>query len=235
MALEFPAGWLGDTAALYGRVFRRGAVLALTNWPVGLVVLFYGALVGVVWTLVAPLGIVGGFILYLVSVACMSSWLSLVAAVLRAGRVRWQDVLSGFATYLSDLLTVGFILWGLVFIANLVLAPFPFLHIVFRLAMIAFLNVLPELIYLGRHAPAELLVESYRFMGENWIEWFPANFVLAGCLVAARQLPDGPSGLVVESVTGLVLYFAMIVRGLLFQELSSSTRRGREFRRRVAG
>jgi hypothetical protein len=32
-----------------------------------------------------------------------------------------------------------------------------------------------------------------------------------------------------------VLYFAMIVRGLLFQELSSSTRRGREFRRRVAG
>src|SRR5262245_39159307 len=226
-------GWLGDTAVLYARAFRRGAVLALANWPVGLVVLLYGALLGLVWMLVAPLGIVGGLILYLASIACISSWLSLVAEVLRSGRVRWSDLLPGFGTYLNDLLTVGFILWGFVFIANIVLAPFPLLLIIFRLAVVVFLNVLPELIYLGRHAPAELLVESYRFMGENWIEWFPANILLALCLVAARQLPAGPSGLVIESVTGLVLYFAMIVRGILFQELASSTRRGREFRRRA--
>jgi len=230
-----PGGWLGDTAALYARVFRRGARLALANWPVGLVVLLYGALLGVVWMLVAPLGIVGGLLVYVASVACISSWLSLVAQVLRVGRVRWSDVLPGFATYLNDLLTVGFIVWILVTVANLVLAPLPLLHIIFGLAMLVFLNVLPELIYLGRHAPAALLVESYRFMGENWIEWFPANLLLAACLVAARELPAGPSGLVVESVTGLVLYFAMIVRGLLFQELASSTRQGREFRRRVAG
>ena len=31
------------------------------------------------------------------------------------------------------------------------------------------------------------------------------------------------------------LYFVMIVRGLLFRELASSSRRGREFRRRAAG
>ena len=230
---ELPRGWLGDTAALYTRVFRRGAGLALANWPVGLVVLLYGALLGVVWMLVGPLGIVGGLIVYLASVACISSWLSLVAEVLRSGRVRWADLLPGFGTYLNDLLTVGFILWGLVTIANLVLGSFPLLHIIFGLALIVFLNVLPELIYLGRHAPAELLVESYRFMGENWIEWFPANVLLVLCLAAARALPAGPSGVVVESVTGLVLYFAMIVRGLLFQELASSTRRGREFRRRA--
>ena len=227
--------WLGDTLSLYVRVFRRGAVLALRNWPVGLVVLFYGALIGVVWMLVAPLGIVGGVILYLTSVACISSWLSLVAEVLRVGRVRWADVVRGFGTYMNDLLTVGFMLWGIFFIANLVLAQLPLFDIIFRLAAIVFLNVLPELIYLGRRAPAELLVESYRFMGENWIEWFPANMLLAACLIAARQLPPGPSGIVVEAVTGLVLYFAMIVRGLLFQELASSTRRGREFQRRAAG
>ncbi len=230
-----PRSWLGDTVALYGRVFLRSARLAVTNWPVGLVVLLYGALLGVAWMLVAPLGVVGGLIIYLVMVACASSWLSLVGQVLQAGRVRWADVLPGFVAYLNDLLTVGFLLWGLSFIANLVLGPLPLLHIVFGLAMIAFLNVLPELIYLGRHAPAELLVESYRFMGQNWIEWFPANVALAGLLVAARELPPGPSGVVVEAVTGLVLYFAMIVRGLLFQELSSSSRRGREFQRRAAG
>jgi hypothetical protein len=72
-------------------------------------------------------------------------------------------------------------------------------------------------------------------MSENWIEWFPANIALLVCLVAVRGLPAGPYGLVAEVATGLVLYFAMIVRGLLFQELAGSTRRGREFRRRVTG
>jgi hypothetical protein len=55
------------------------------------------------------------------------------------------------------------------------------------------------------------------------------------CVVAARQLPDGPYDVIVESATGLVLYFAMIVRGLLFLDLASSSRRAREFRRRAAG
>ena len=236
MASPLPRGWLGDTFALYGRAFRRGTTLAVRNWPVGLVVVLYGTLLGVIRFLVAPLGLVGGFLLYLATVACLSSWLSLVAEVIRVGRVRFQDVPTGFATYLNDLLTAGFLVWGLVFIASLVLAPFVFLQIVFWLALLVFFNALPELIYLGRHSAAELLAESYRFIGENWIEWFPANLLLGACVAVARAyVPAGPYGLVVEGVSGIVLYFAMIVRGLLFLELASSSRRGREFRRRAAG
>jgi hypothetical protein len=231
----FPRGWLRDTLALYARVFSRGAALALRNWPVALVVVAYGVLLGVVRALTAPLGIVGGLLLYLVTVACASSWLSLVAEVLRVGRVRLQDVPAGFTAYLGDLLTVFFLFWGLSLIASLVLAPFPYLQIVFGLATLVFFNAVPELVYLGRHAPTALLVESYRFIGENWIEWFPANLALAACVLGARTLPDGPYGLVVEAATGLAFYFAMIVRGLLFQELAGSTRRAREFRRRAAG
>src|SRR5205814_9446240 len=107
-------------------------------------------------------------------------------------------------------------LWGLFFVASIVLAPFSFLYVVFLLATLVFFNALPELIYLGRHTGTELLVESYRFIGENWIEWFPANMLLGLCVLAARQLPDGPYDVVVEGATGIVLYFAMIVRGLLF-------------------
>jgi hypothetical protein len=235
VAAALPPGWLGDTVRMYGRAFRRGAVLAVRNWPVGLVVVLYGALLGVVRAIAAPLGIAGGFLLYLATVACISSWLSLVAEVIRSGRVRFRDLPSGFAAYLNDLLTAGFILWGLFFIAQLVLAPFTFLYIVFLLATVVFLNALPELIYLGRHAPGQILVESYRFIGENWIEWFPANFLLGVCIAAARLLPDGPYDMIVEPATGIVLYFAMIVRGLLFLELASSSRRAREFRRRAAG
>jgi hypothetical protein len=235
MAAGLPRGWLGDTAALYRRAFQRGAVLAVRNWPVGLVVVLYGALLGVVRLVAIPLGLAGGFLVYLATVACASSWLSLVAEVIRSGRIRLQDVPAGFAAYLGDLLTAGFLIWGLFFIGSLLLAGSLFLQIVLGLAVLVFLNALPELIYLGRYAGAELLVESYRFIGENWIEWFPANVVLIACVTLARNyLPTGPYGLVVEGATGIALYFAMIVRGLLFLELASSSRRGREFRRRAA-
>ena len=235
MVPRLPRGWLVDTGALYARVFRRGAELALRNWPVGLVVILYAALLNVVTMIATPLGIVGGLLVYLATVACGSSWLSLVERVIRVGRVRASDVPAGFTAYLGDLLTVGFIFWGLQLIAGVVLAPLPFVQIVFILAVFVFLNAVPELVYLGRHPPAELLVESYRFIGENWIEWFPANLVLVGVVVAVLALPAGPFGLLLDGALGIVLYFGTIVRGLLFLELASSGRRAREFRRRAAG
>jgi hypothetical protein len=216
-------------------VFRQGAVLALRNWHVGLVFVVYVAVLEVAMMLTRPLGIVGGLVVYLAWMACLSSWLSLVAQVLNGGRVRLEDIPAGFGTYLSELLTIGFIFWGLSLIASLVLQPFPLLYIVFQLAVLVFLNAVPELVYLGRHAPAELLVESYRFIGENWIEWFPANLVLGVLVLGASTVPPGPFGVFAAASIGLVLYFAMIVRGLLFQELSSSGRRAREFRRRATG
>ena len=227
-------GWVLDTAALYARVFRGGARLALRNWQVPLAVLVYGPLLRLVAGAAAPLGVAGGLLLYLAMIACMSSWLSLVAQVIQAGRVRLEDLPAGFVAYLGDLLTVAFLLWGLRLIASLVLAPFPFLAIVFGLAVLVFFNAVPELLYLGHHTATELLVESYRFIGENWIEWFPANLVLGGCVLAAFATPPGPYGIVTVAATGLALSFAMIVRGLLFRELASSSHRGREFRRRAA-
>ena len=225
--------WFGDTALLYARVFRRAGALALRNWPVGLVVLLYATLLSVVRMIAAQLGILGGLLLYLAAVACFSSWLSLAEQVIRVGRVRPRDVPAGFAAYFGDLLTVGFLFWGLQLIATFVLAPFPFLQIVFGLAVFVFLNAVPELVYLGRHAAAELLIESYRFIGENWIEWFPANVVLLATLVGVRLVV--PSGPLAEALVGILLYFGTIARGLLFLELATSGRRAREFRRRAAG
>lgn len=228
-----PAGWLTDTTALYARVFRRGATLALRNWPVGLVVLLYGAILTVVALVAGRFGLLGAFVLYLVAVACFSSWLALVEQVIRVGRVRLADLPASFGAYFADLLSVGFVFCLLSFVATLVLRPFPLLYIVFWLAVFVFLNAVPELIYLGRHGAAELLVASYRFIGENWIEWFPPNVLLAVGVVSLTRLPVGRWAPVFEAVVGVALYFFMIVRGLLFLELSTSTRRAREFQRRA--
>ena len=86
------------------------------------------ALLGVAVLLAAPLGIVGGLLLYLgdgrVLRARGSTWWRRCC---RTGRVRFADVPAGFTAYLGDLLTVGFLVWGLQLVASLVLAPFPFL------------------------------------------------------------------------------------------------------------
>jgi len=227
--------WAGDTGALYLRVFGRGLRLALRNWPLCLVVILYGALLRVVGLVALPLGMAGGFLLYLASVACVSSWLALVAQIIRVGRVRLSDLPGSFLVYFADLLTVAFLFWGLRVIGTLVLAPFPFLAIVFGLAVIVFFNAVPELLYLGQHSAAELLVESYRFIGANWIEWFPANLLLTAAVFATLLLPPGPFGIIVVIAAGLALAFATIVRGLLFLELASSSRRSRDFWRRAAG
>ncbi len=115
------------------------------------------------------------------------------------------------------------------------LAPFPYLGIVFLLATLVFFNAVPELIYLGRASAAELLVASYRFIGENWIEWFPATVVLAVLYAVTGFVPPGPYGVITALVSGVLLTFALLVRGLLFRELTTSGRRARAFKRMAEG
>ncbi len=231
MTAPLPRGWLVDTALLYARVFRRAAEIAARSWPLVAAVVVYAVVVTVVSRLVAPLGLVGGVLLWLLTVACMSSWLSLTAHAVRFGRVPPRELLGGFGAYLGDLLAVFFLVWILRLVAGVVLTPFPMLQIVFGLATMAFFNAVPELIYLGRHSPMELLVGSYRFIGENWIEWFPANLALGALLLGVALSPAGELWLVQLIAVAIVVAYAMIVRGLLFQELVSSGRRARAFKR----
>jgi len=233
-----PSGWLRDTAGLYARAFRRAAALALRNWPVALVLFGFDMLRDVLDGLLArlgagTLGLVGSFLSYLVLVAFMSLWLFLVAEVIRTGRIQPRDWVAGLSAYFGDLLTVLFLFWIIVFVAQLLLLTTPLLGIVLGLALLTFGNAVPELVYLGRHPPASILVESYRFIGENWVEWFPANILLACCVYGLGRLASElfPALLVPDLVTSLALYFAMIARGLLFQELATSSRRARAFRR----
>lgn len=233
--------WITDTGSLYGRVFGRGAELTLAGWPIAVTILLYTVLLQVVIGLAMQLGfagpiggIVGGILMTIAMVACLGSWLALVEHVLRSGRVTFAEVPASFGTYLGDLLAVGFLLFVLRMLASLVLAPFPFLQIVFGLATFVFFNAVPELIYLARHGAADLLVASYRFIGESWVEWIPANLALVAVVVAtAWVVPDGPYGVVSGFAAGLAMTYAWIVRGLLFLELTTSGRRAREFKRRA--
>ena len=223
--------WLRDLLGVYRRVLQRSVELTVRHWWLALVAFAYTAALLGVLMLVAPLGLVGGFIGTLVMAALMSSWLVLLGHVVRSGRAVFSDIRDSFFVYLGDVVTFGFLLWALQFIGSVAFAHLGYAAIVFDLAVLVFLSAFLEEIYLGGHSGVTVFVESYRFVSANWIEWLPATGILLLLVFAAGAFPFGP---VAFLLSGLALTFMFIGRGLLFLELSTSSRRAREFQRRAA-
>ncbi len=224
--------WLVDLAGVYARVARRGVLLFGRHWWLGLVFAAYQLALFTVAILAAPLGLVGGFLVAIAFAALASSGLVLLGYVVRQGRVTLADVPGSFGVYLGDVLTFGFLLWALEYVAGVVFADATYLAIVFELAVFVFLNAVPEQIYLAGEGGAAIFVGSYQFVGRYWIEWLPATAVLYLLWRAASDAPVGPLAPVLG---GVALAFMLVCRGLLFLELTTSSRRAREFQRRAAG
>ncbi|MEO8602032.1 MAG: hypothetical protein ABI629_05595 [bacterium] len=224
------------TLAIYRRAFARGAVLAVKNWPVLLSIFAYAALLSVGVYTAMFLRLAGGLVLSLIVSACCGSFLYLVEMIVRTNKVSWEDFTRSFGVYLWDVVGVNFALWLLSLATGALIAQLPqglFVVAAIRLVLFVFFNAVPELIYLGHYSLMGLLSSSYEFIANNWIEWFPPNLLLLGGLFLIWQAPIGDGFLPMlarSALLALFLYFAMVVRGLLFIELDGSTRRARIFR-----
>jgi hypothetical protein len=231
--------WLATILAIYGRTFRRAGVLTLRNWPVAGTAFAYSFALAAGAVLASGLGIAGGFLMSFVWAACVSSFLSLVEMILRTGSVSWDDFRRSFGVYLWDVVGVTFIVWVVFAVATPALRTLPQgpgLILGMNLVIAVLFNAVPELIYLGHHSSLELLTESYRFIADNWIEWFPATIGMAVPLVLLNELQlPGAFALARPALLALWVYFMMVARGLLFLELHGSTRRARAFRHRAGG
>ncbi|GBD27146.1 hypothetical protein HRbin30_02490 [bacterium HR30] len=229
--------WLFATWAMYRRVFSRAAVLAVKNWPVLLTAFVYSALSTLAAWIAMWLGIFGGFLISLVSAACVSSFLHLVEVIIHSGKVNLDDFRRSFGMYLWDVVGLSFLAWLFFAFATpalLALPQGPALLLCVQIAIFVFFNAVPELIYLGRTHLFDLLAQSYRFIGTNWIEWLPANIAGAALFVVLWKLPlPEVLGWVPHVLTPFLAYFFMVMRGLLFLELQSSSQRGRIFRYRA--
>jgi hypothetical protein len=228
--------WLTATISIYASVTRRAAQTAIVNWPVLLSVFAYVLLMKVALPVALALGVLGGFLLGLVWAACIASFLYLVERLVRHGRVSFEEFPASFAPYFWDVIGVMFVLWMLRTILSLAVMTNPqgaLIVAVVQLFLFVFLNAVPELIYLGHHSSMDLLTESYRFISDNWIEWFPPTLLAGTLLLFLMQVPlGGWADLMRWAVIALFVYFTMVLRGLLFTELSGSTRRSRAFRQR---
>jgi hypothetical protein len=231
--------WLTVTLALYRRTLARAAALTVRNWPVLGSLFVYAGIMSAALALAPLLGIVGGFLVSLVWAGCVGSFLYLVEMMVRTSRVTLDDFRRSAGAYLWDVVGVTFVLWIALRLLTPMLATIPqgpVLLFALNLVILVFFNAVPELIYLGRCSSLELLGQSYVFIGDNWIEWFPVTMALGGVvlLVAALPMPPALEWLKLAVVALLVAY-TMVVRGLLFLELQGSSRRARAFRHRMGG
>jgi hypothetical protein len=233
-----PVEWFLVTLKIYRKVFARAGALAVRNWPVLGSVFAYAAIMSFALAVALPLGFAGGFLIALVRAACLGSFLYLVEMMVRTSKVTLDDFRRSFTAYVWDVVGISFLFW-IFSMATPAILDLPQGEVILMFAYVlifVLFNAVPELIYLGHYTAVALLSESYAFITENWIEWFPANVLAAAIVYGIWSLPiDGPGVYLQNAIAALLVYFAMVMRGLLFIELHDSTHRGRAFKYRMGG
>lgn len=229
------------TLWIYRLALLRSAQLVAKNWVVSFAPLAYSIILSVAAFFLAPLWLIGGLLIALTGDACISSALHLIENILKTGKADFNDFIKGFTVYLWEIVRIFFILWIPLMVASAALLSVPngwlFLSFI-QITLYIILNAVPELIYQSRSSGVELFGASYRFITENWIEWFipnlaitAAGYVLLHILdLVASGLPLFLQFFAMAFGLGLFLTYIMIFRGILFAELNGSTPRNRVYR-----
>ncbi len=127
--------------------------------------------------IVAPLGMLGGFLLGALNALIIGATLSLTEqAVLGARRLQWKDIPASFGQYFWDVISVGFMVWFPLMFLEMGLQMNPYQPLIITAVfflIFVLLNPVPEVIYQSRSGSAfDVVRESYDFVLENWVEWF---------------------------------------------------------------
>jgi hypothetical protein len=178
-------GVVRATVRLYQDALRATGRSLARSWVVAVAVVVFAGLMILATALVAPLGLLGGFVIGAVNALLIGATLHLIEqAVLGSRLITFRDVPPSFGQYFWDVIGVGFILWVPVLVLEKAMETNPqgaFITAAVFLLLFILLNPAPEVIYQIRHdSPLDVLRESYQFVLENWIEWFlPLAVVIA--------------------------------------------------------
>lgn len=235
--------------------FKTTLSLFIKNWTIILVGLLYmiiSMLLGIILlTLVfGSLSILTGIIFGLVLAAMISNYLYLLQNIIRSEKFTFNDVKYGFTALLRKVYGVLLIGFLARLLYSMVLGPIlgnvgTIIMMIVPIALFILINPLPESIYLRYYDPWGTIVYSFDFIKENWLEWFVPNLFFIGILYfmfdgsfipifsIALTFDFGAmlGGIVGYIISQVVFSFIMIYRGVLFEKLSTSTRRKRIYMR----
>lgn len=227
-------------ARLYATCFTEAVAVIFKNaWtvllPMGLGAAWFavGALVGG--------NLAGGLLLSLLRAAAASAYWYFVAQLVAKQRVGLSELKRSAGAYFWSWINLFFALWVVDFLLGRALAQNPKQAQIFTallLVKLVALNTVPETIALrGTYGGIETIVRAFKFLEENWIEWFIPNLLLLGAvwlLLTQATLPL--TGLTVLGlVSGVLAHFFFVFRGFLYEALDGSTHRQRMFRFKNGG
>lgn len=232
-----------NVLTVYARIYAESlskalSVIGKNLWtlllPVGVFIasLFAG-------TLLAPLGLVGGFILGFLISALYGSYLYFVSGLVTSGRVLLSEIKGSFGGLLWPVIGVGFVVWIAEWVVGALVSGMPnggTLMLLFNLlvALLVLVNPTPEVIYdRGSSSGMATLQRSFQFVQENWIEWYVPNLLLGVAAYYLWRFGAGLGGVgSIVAMIALAAFFhvAMVFRGFLYKTLDGSSHRQRMFK-----
>lgn len=188
--------------------------------------------------LVAPLGIIGGFLIGLLMAALASCYLYFVGEIVSHSVVSTSEFRRSFGAYFWSVLNLFFVIWIAEMLLGYVLGTTrngSYVILGLKLVGLILLSAAPESIYLkGTYGGLATIQSSISFVQEHWIEWLLPSALLAALWIALPNVfPYGPTGVILSALTqGMLLHVGMLFRGHLFSALDRSTHRQRMFKYR---
>ncbi len=186
-------------------------------------------------------GMLAGLFLLIADGAVLGAYLYALEQVLRYRKLKIGDLQDGVQVYFRRtviiIMIINLAFYALSILGGILEGVGVIIMMLSYLGTFLLLNPLPEMLYMRHYSEGESLQKSYEFILENWIDWFvPLTpimlLALGGGFIGNMLLPGFGMvpGLLVQA---LVLPFLMVYRGYLFDILSKSSRRKRQFRRNL--
>lgn len=224
----------------------------LKNWPIVFTGFLYSIINTLIFTLISflltgVLGILAGFVVAIVTSSLISNYLYLLSNIIEYDKFTLNDIKEGFRYFLWKVYGVFFIAWIFSFVLNSVVGMISSsasrISSIIGILILIIFNPLPEIIYQKSYSPWESLLYSFDFMKENWLSWLLPNVIFFGVLymITGRLILDifathmtynfdfTLRGVITYIIGQIIFSFAMIYRGYLFNILSTSNRRKREY------
>lgn len=252
---------IGTSISLYIQCSRLATTQLARSW---LILPASGAALGayiLAQYLFGGLGMVGSLLVGIVSLLLLTLYYGWIRAAADRERVSRESLLHFDGALFNDILNVAFFLFPASLSISL-LAQRPEsqgLAACGSLALLILCNPIPEMIHRARVSGLEAIVESFKFVQQNWLVWFLPVVILASPLIFVdlatvlmilsssdqfipmHRLLTGV-GLEITGHQGLGLLVAVIVcnwfmlfRAALFMELSNRSDRARRFRAQAGG
>jgi hypothetical protein len=210
----------------------------------------------IVFQMASALSFLAGMIIFACISAVISDYLFVIENILIYEKFNWNAFKVGYKVYFRNIFGMLFIFYLVEYGLDLFIAPvlriIPFggiILIVVKLSIIILINPLPEVFYQKKYYELDSLSYAFEFVKKNAVNWFVPNifltavmyfvykgiYLLIGYITVSFNNTIGfaISIILVGIFLQILLGFALVYRGYLFEILDTSTRKKRLFKRHM--